>query len=245
MDELEYSVFDYLERLSSEDYDIRMLAVVDISVDVGRGLLIFDDEYQIQAIYRVLALLEDPNNQIKNAAVKCLAAFARKFLRSEVESILTILATNVVSNFHQLRKISIYALKMIFSELPQAFSLSEHVCEIISDVLYTAAENKPNFSKVAKPTIGGAQHCNTSGRQQEQLLMEQNAPNSEDLDSSEGLRKSAVKDKELLGEPTVNFPQASRLQKALAKDPHRHINEGIWNQNFQPLDPDEKTLPRF
>ncbi|XP_072402090.1 cullin-associated NEDD8-dissociated protein 1-like isoform X2 [Diabrotica undecimpunctata] len=137
----ELSVFDYLERLSSEDSDVRMSAVQNLSEGVAKGLLIFDDEYQIQVIYRVLALLEDQKIQIKNEAVKCLAAFVKKFPPREVESVLTILSTNVISNFRRLRDISIHTLKLIFSELPQAFSLPEHICEIISDVLDTAVYN--------------------------------------------------------------------------------------------------------
>uniref|UniRef100_A0A672ZLQ2 Cullin-associated and neddylation-dissociated 2 (putative) n=1 Tax=Sphaeramia orbicularis TaxID=375764 RepID=A0A672ZLQ2_9TELE len=124
MSNVSYHISNLLEKMTSTDKDFRFMATNDLMLELQKDSIKLDEDSERKVVSMLLKLLEDKNGEVQNLAVKCLAPLVVKVKEPQVEMMVDMLCSNMMSDKEQLRDISSMGLKTVIGELP----LSSPVC---------------------------------------------------------------------------------------------------------------------
>lgn len=114
---------------------------ISLRKELKKGGIKLDEELGNKAVRAVVHVLGD--GEVQELAVKCLGPLVNKVKENQVETIVDLLCTNMVSNNKQLRDISSIGLKTVISELPQTpSSLAPKLCQRTTEKLNAAFSMK-------------------------------------------------------------------------------------------------------
>ncbi|KAK9878865.1 hypothetical protein WA026_003697 [Henosepilachna vigintioctopunctata] len=143
MASVSYQIANLLEKMQSNDKDFRFMATNDLMSELQKDSIKLDDDSERKVVRMLLKLLEDKNGEVQNLAVKCLGPLVNKVKEVQVEAIVEVLCSNMISEKEQLRDISSIGLKTVIAELPQSTAgLSGNICKRITGRLTTAIERE-------------------------------------------------------------------------------------------------------
>ncbi|CAH1964430.1 unnamed protein product [Acanthoscelides obtectus] len=147
MANVSYQIDNVLEKMSSSDKDLRLMATDDLMTVLQNDTIKFDDVSEGKIVTKLLKLLEDKNGEVQNLAVECLGPLVKKVKNCEVEHIVEILCFNMQAFKQQLRDISSIGLKTVIAELIQAPSgFSFKMFEKITGRLIATIERQDDVS---------------------------------------------------------------------------------------------------
>ncbi|XP_008319433.1 cullin-associated NEDD8-dissociated protein 1-like [Cynoglossus semilaevis] len=149
MSNVSYYISNLLEKMTSTDKDFRFMATNDLMLELQKDSIKLDEDSERKVVNMLLRLLEDKNGEVQNLAVKCLAPLVSKVKEVQVETMVDVLCSNMVSNKEQLRDISSMGLKMLIAELPPSSSsatLTSCVCKKITCQLIGAMDKQEDVS---------------------------------------------------------------------------------------------------
>lgn len=141
MSNVSYHVSNLLEKMTSTDKDFRFMATNDLMLELQKDSIKLDEDSERKVVTMLLRLLEDKNGEVQNLAVKCLAPLVGKVKEPQVEMMVDMLCSNMMSDKEQLRDISSMGLKTVIAELPlssSGVSLTAGVCKKIASQLIGA-----------------------------------------------------------------------------------------------------------
>nr|XP_020443436.1 cullin-associated NEDD8-dissociated protein 1-like [Monopterus albus] len=144
-----YHISNLLEKMTSTDKDFRFMATNDLMLELQKDSIKLDEDSERKVVTMLLKLLEDKNGEVQNLAVKCLAPLVTKVKEPQVEMMVDVLCSNMMSEREQLRDISSMGLKTVIAELPRSsagLTLTAGVCRKITAQLITAMGKQEDVS---------------------------------------------------------------------------------------------------
>ncbi|KAM9534303.1 cullin-associated NEDD8-dissociated protein 1-like isoform 2-T2 [Salvelinus alpinus] len=149
MSNISYHISNLLEKMTSTDKDFRFMATNDLMMELQKDSIKLDEDSEKKVVTMLLKLLEDKNGEVQNLAVKCLGPLVSKVKEYQVEIMVDILCSNMMSDKEQLRDISSMGLKTVIAELPPCSagqSLTANVCKKITSQLIGAMGKQEDVS---------------------------------------------------------------------------------------------------
>ncbi|KAM6980352.1 cullin-associated NEDD8-dissociated protein 2 [Aplochiton taeniatus] len=149
MSNVTYHISSLLEKMTSTDKDFRFMATNDLMIELQKDSIKLDEDSERKVVAMLLKLLEDKNGEVQNLAVKCLAPLVSKVKDFQVETMVDMLCSNMLSDKEQLRDISSMGLKTVIAELPPSSSsvtLTASVCKKITSQLIGAMGKQEDVS---------------------------------------------------------------------------------------------------
>ncbi|KAK6474042.1 cullin-associated NEDD8-dissociated protein 1-like isoform X1 [Huso huso] len=149
MASVSYHISNLLEKMTSTDKDFRFMATNDLMAELQKDSIKLDEDSENKVVTMLLKLLEDKNGEVQNLAVKCLGPLVGKVKEYQVETIVDMLCTNMLSDKEQLRDSSSMGLKTVIAELPPASTgsaLTANVCKKITAQLTGAISKQEDVS---------------------------------------------------------------------------------------------------
>uniref|UniRef100_A0A672ZLS0 Cullin-associated and neddylation-dissociated 2 (putative) n=1 Tax=Sphaeramia orbicularis TaxID=375764 RepID=A0A672ZLS0_9TELE len=127
----------------------RFMATNDLMLELQKDSIKLDEDSERKVVSMLLKLLEDKNGEVQNLAVKCLAPLVVKVKEPQVEMMVDMLCSNMMSDKEQLRDISSMGLKTVIGELPLSspgVSITAGVCKKITSQLIGAMGKQEDVS---------------------------------------------------------------------------------------------------
>ncbi|XP_038838717.1 cullin-associated NEDD8-dissociated protein 2 isoform X2 [Salvelinus namaycush] len=149
MSNISYHISNLLEKMTSTDKDFRFMATNDLMMELQKDSIKLDEDSEKKVVTMLLKLLEDKNGEVQNLAVKCLGPLVSKVKEYQVEIMVDILCSNMMSDKEQLRDISSMGLKTVIAELPPCSagqSLTANMCKKITSQLIGAMGKQEDVS---------------------------------------------------------------------------------------------------
>uniref|UniRef100_A0A672ZLL7 Cullin-associated and neddylation-dissociated 2 (putative) n=1 Tax=Sphaeramia orbicularis TaxID=375764 RepID=A0A672ZLL7_9TELE len=149
MSNVSYHISNLLEKMTSTDKDFRFMATNDLMLELQKDSIKLDEDSERKVVSMLLKLLEDKNGEVQNLAVKCLAPLVVKVKEPQVEMMVDMLCSNMMSDKEQLRDISSMGLKTVIGELPLSspgVSITAGVCKKITSQLIGAMGKQEDVS---------------------------------------------------------------------------------------------------
>ncbi|CAG8499329.1 3773_t:CDS:10 [Diversispora eburnea] len=114
-----YLVVGLLEKMDSSDTDFRYMATNDLMNELQKDGFTLEESTEKRVVHKVLKLMDDPNGEVQNLAVKCLAPLVKKIREAQLGEIVDKLCDYATQkNKEELRDIAGIGLKTVIVEIP-------------------------------------------------------------------------------------------------------------------------------
>jgi len=130
------SINELIEVTSHGDKDHRYMALSDIDKQLQRDDVRINSQEEVRVVDAILKSLTDPVNDVKTAAVKCVAGLAKKVKSSLIAGICKKLCELIRSSEKdnaKLRDVYRIALKKLIEDIPVA--MGQEISKSVSDEL--------------------------------------------------------------------------------------------------------------
>jgi hypothetical protein len=115
-----FSMSNLIEKLNARDKDERYMAMHDLAADLDRDNIKLENEMERRVVNTILKHLEDSSTDVKQQAVRTIAALARKVQEAQLEDIADRLATHIINKTdEEKRDIGSIGLKTLVGVLSQ------------------------------------------------------------------------------------------------------------------------------
>eukprot|EP01135_Chromosphaera_perkinsii_P001602 Nk52_evm72s207 gene=Nk52_evmTU72s207 len=133
-----FQITSFLEKAANPDKDYRFMATNDLMNEIQKPSFSFEHDYESKVVTKLLKLLEDPNGEVQNLAMKCLGPLSKKIKDEAILEMVTHLCSNMLNKDESLRDISISGMKLVFAELSQASPVANAVCDRLAEQIIPA-----------------------------------------------------------------------------------------------------------
>ena len=117
---MSFSMSNLIEKLNARDKDERYMAMHDLAADLDRDNIKLENEMERRVVNTILKHLEDSSTDVKQQAVRTIAALARKVQEAQLEDIADRLATHIINKAdEEKRDIGSIGLKTLVGVLTQ------------------------------------------------------------------------------------------------------------------------------
>ncbi|KAM0753363.1 TIP120-domain-containing protein [Meredithblackwellia eburnea MCA 4105] len=125
-----YAVQQLCQKMKNPDADLRFMALNDLISDIQRSGDAFgvDEATEHTTVEQVLQLLNDTNGEVKNQAVKALAALVKHVSEARIQIIIDRLVGLTASKDEGVRDIASLGLKTVVAEIIPESPLASTVC---------------------------------------------------------------------------------------------------------------------
>ncbi|KAL8293671.1 hypothetical protein RQP46_000372 [Phenoliferia psychrophenolica] len=125
-----YAVQQLCQKMKNLDSDLRFMALTDLISDIQRSGDQFgvDEATEHSTVEQVLALMNDTNGEVKNLAVKTLAALIKHVSEARIQVIIDRLVSFTASKDEGVRDIASLGLKTVVSEITPGTPLAVTAC---------------------------------------------------------------------------------------------------------------------
>ncbi|KAK4702038.1 hypothetical protein P7C70_g4189, partial [Phenoliferia sp. Uapishka_3] len=138
-----YAVQQLCTKLNNPDADLRYMALTDLISDIQRSGDTFgvDEATEHSTVEQVLALMNDTNGEVKNLAVKTLAALIKHVSEIRIQIIIDRLVAFTASKDEGVRDIASLGLETVVSEITPGTPLASIACAKLAPKVIAQVES--------------------------------------------------------------------------------------------------------
>ncbi|KAJ3288946.1 Cullin-associated NEDD8-dissociated protein 1 [Rhizoclosmatium sp. JEL0117] len=136
-----YVIAALLEKLNNADSDFRYMAMADLSTELQKDSVSFDEVTEKKIVAAIIRSLDDKNGEVQNLAVKTLAPLVRKSREQNIQEIVDQLCNLLVQKKDELKDIAAIGLKTVVLEVPVNSQVSKNVVKRLVPKLIALLSN--------------------------------------------------------------------------------------------------------
>ncbi|KAJ3353748.1 Cullin-associated NEDD8-dissociated protein 1 [Entophlyctis luteolus] len=130
-----------LEKLNNADSDFRYMAMADLSNELQKENISFDDPAERKIVAAIIKGLDDKNGEVQNLAVKSLGPFVRKAREQNIFDVIDRLCAMLVQQSDVTKDIAAIGLKTVVLEIPSKANVPKNVVKRLSPKLLDLLAN--------------------------------------------------------------------------------------------------------
>ncbi|KAK4057022.1 hypothetical protein OIO90_001922 [Microbotryomycetes sp. JL221] len=145
-----YAVQALCQKMRNPDADLRFMALTDLISDIKKSGQQFgvDDATEHTTVEQVLQLMNDSNTEVKNLAVKALAALIKHVTDQRIQTIIDRLIALTSSKDEGIPDIASLGLKTLVQEVTPASHLATLCCNKLAPKVFAQLENPSSTSEL-------------------------------------------------------------------------------------------------
>ncbi|SGY91656.1 BQ5605_C038g11689 [Microbotryum silenes-dioicae] len=145
-----YAVQGLVTKMRNPDADLRFMALNDLISEINRSRDTFglDDQTEHSTVEQILTLTNDLNGEVKNLAVKALAALCGRVSDARVQTIITRLTDFAASKDEGVRDIASLGLKTVVASVVPGTPLATTCCSKLAPKVIAQLQNTASSSEL-------------------------------------------------------------------------------------------------
>ncbi|CAG8576615.1 11916_t:CDS:10 [Ambispora leptoticha] len=148
-----YLVAGLLEKMDSSDTDFRYMATNDLMNELQKDGFTLEEPTEKKVVNKILELMNDPNGEVQNLAVKCLGPLVKKVREPQLQDIIDKLCDYTAEGKDELRDIAGIGLKTVIVEIPSSSPIANNVLQRLIPRLLSSLETKSATYEVQMDTL--------------------------------------------------------------------------------------------
>ncbi|CAG8443165.1 10301_t:CDS:10 [Ambispora gerdemannii] len=148
-----YLVAGLLEKMDSLDTDFRYMATNDLMNELQKDVFTLEEPTEKKVVNKILELMNDPNGEVQNLAVKCLGPLVKKVREPQLQDIIDKLCDYTSEGKDELRDIAGIGLKTVIVEIPSNSPVANNVLQRLIPRLLSSLETKSATYEVQMDTL--------------------------------------------------------------------------------------------